>query len=246
METNQPVQPVEQRTSTPTKKPLIRKSFIVGLYMFFSLVAIAILSLQIQEYKKQIVQLKSLPSPTPSYVYTNIPSPTPAPSQQPFATNRQTIDLQVQKYLDSTEEKEVYKISFDKLTTDSQYSISQDPLPKLVISGSTYQLTIQIPKEGFNQPISPVPVTHTIQTLHLGEITRVQRFVDPDSYAYTNDYSTKCSQREPTPPACSSDQVYFYPKSHPNQQVGAYITCFSANNYETCDKLVSGIDIDLK
>lgn len=246
MDTNQPVLPVEQPTSIPTKKPLIRKSFIIGLYMIFSLMAIAVLSLQIQEYKKQIIHLKSLPSPTPNYVYTNIPSPTPSPSQHPFTTNRQTIDLQVQKYLDSPEEKEIYEISFDKLTSESQYSITQDSFPKLTISDSTYQLTVQIPKEGFNQPISPVPATHTIRTLHLGEVTRVQRFVDPNSYAYTNDYSTKCSQHQPTPPACSSDQVYFYPKSHPSQQVGAYITCFSANNYETCDKLVSGIDIDLK
>lgn len=246
MEPNQPVQPVEQPTSSPTKKPLIRNSFIIGLYMFFSLVSIAILSLQNQEYKKQIVQLKSLPSSTPNYVYTNIPSPTPSPSKQPLTSSRQTIDLQVQKYLDSPEEKETYLISFDKVTSESEYSITQDSFSKLTIGDSTYQLTVQIPKEGFNQPISPVPATHPIHTLHLGEVTRIQRFVDPDSYAYTNDYSTNCSQHQPTPPACSSDQVYFHPKSHPSQQVGAHITCFSSNNYETCDKLVSGIDIDLK
>jgi preprotein translocase subunit SecG len=228
-----------------SKKPLIRISFILGVLLFISVLGLLYFYSQAQSYKQQLLRITEMPTPTPRYIYVDKPTPIVLKENR-IIKARQTVQLLIPKFLDSPQDKETYIISFEKISSDSTYTITNDMFPKLMISDETYELSIQIPKEGFNQPFDTVPQTTSINTDQFNKVTRITNKELVDSYSYTTDYSTNCTQHQPLPKACSSKQVYFYPKSYPNQQVGAFITCVSSKNIEACDKLVETVSIDIK
>ncbi|KKU90277.1 MAG: hypothetical protein UY21_C0025G0012 [Microgenomates group bacterium GW2011_GWA1_48_10] len=231
------------------------KSFLLFLVLLF-LTATSYFYLQTQSLKKQVARLNSLPSPSPTYIYTTAPSPTPTPISHTINTSRQSVDLVMPKYLDTPQEKETYRISFDKVGTTPKYHMTSDMFPKLVIEGDKYQFTLQIPKEGQSNTFVKIPVTSEIESNQFSKVTRitnplsymetnnVQYEGNKSYYTYTTDYSTNCTQWTPIPPACSSLQVYYNDQLALANQVGVYASCVSYDQSpSSCDKIISTLNI---
>ncbi len=214
--------------------------------------------IQNQSFKKEIIRIRAIPSPNPTYIYTTAPSSTPTPISYAVNNNRQTVNLIVPKYLDSQQEKETYKISFDKVGTNTKYYTSTDIFPKLIVEGNNYQFTLQISKEGQSNTFTKIPNTSKVTTNQFNNVTRIinplnymetsNMFYEKNKsyYTYTTDYSTNCTQWSQNPPACSSLQIYYNDQLASTQQVGIYASCISSDQSSSnCDKIISTLGIEI-
>ncbi|HEY4504479.1 hypothetical protein A3A64_04855 [Candidatus Gottesmanbacteria bacterium RIFCSPLOWO2_01_FULL_48_11] len=232
------------------KKPLVRTTFVLCVLLFISLLGFSYFYLQAQSLKRQLDRIAAMPTPQPNYTYIEKPTPTML-VQNEINSSRQTVNLSVPKYLDSPQEKETYTISFDKVSSNTVYSITSDSFPKLIISDGTYEFSIQIPKEGQSNTFDKIPITELIRTNQFGNVTRIFNPSSLDEsnlirYFYVTDYSTNCTQWQPKPAACSSLQIYWNDKSQQNKQIGAYISCKSDASQALCDKLIATLGIGLE
>lgn len=251
---------LEPKTDNLSKTVLSRfpsKQFLLFLIILF-LCASVYFYLQTLSLKKEIVRINSLPTPNPIYVYTTKPSPTSIPVVSLINASRQTLNLLVPKYLDSPQDKETYKISFDKVGTNPKYYITNDLFPKLVVEGDTYQFTLQITKEGQSNIFTKIPVTSEVTTNQFNKVTRLTNplsYMETSNtgyekgklyYTYTTDYSTNCAQWSPSPPACSSLQLYYNDQLAIANQVGIYASCTSSDQSSlNCDKIISTLDVQI-
>lgn len=263
MENNiQPQADVPLETKTPELSKLVPNRFPSKSFLFFLIFLFLGISvyfyLQTLSLRKEIVRINSLPTPNPTYVYTTAPSPTPTPVGSAINTARQIVNLLMPKYLDSPQDKETYKISFDKVGVNPKYYVTKDSFPKLVVEGDTYQFTLQIPKEGQSNIFTKIPVTSEVSTNQFNKATRLTNplsYMETTNtgyeegksyYTYTTDYSTNCTQWSPTPPACSSLQLYYDDQLAIAKQVGIYASCISSDQSSlNCDKIISTLGIQI-
>lgn len=252
-----PIAPNATELPEPKLSKFPSKSFLLFLILLL-LATTGYFYLQTQSLKKQVAHINSLPSPSPTYIYTTAPSPTSIPISYAINTNRQTADLLVPKYLDTPQEKETYKVSFDKVGINPKYYVSSDMFPKLVVEGDKYQFTLQIPKEGQSNTFTKIPTTSEVTTSQFNRITRITNplnYMETSNtlyeknksyYTYTTDYSTNCTQWSPIPPACSSLQIYYNDQLAFAKQVGIYASCISSDQSSSdCDKIISTLGIEI-
>jgi|GEM_PF-5549167 len=259
MENNPDIITTPTVTQAQKFKPPISHNFLFILYSILSTSGIIYLYSQNQSLNKQLVYIKNTPSLSPSYIYTDSPSPTPSPISYPIITSRQQVEFKTAKQLDDPLLHETYLISFDKVTPSSAYKITNDQLATLIIFDDSYEFSLQIPLEGFSNSFKTIPPTDTINTQHLGKLTRVTNpyhysAINPISpsgnkteYHYTTDFDTNCSQWSPVPAACSFLQVTSNNNVNPNNKINSSLICKTTEATPTlCDKLISTLEIKLK
>ena len=259
------IQPQEIESVTPnivespkfksTKFP--SKQFLLFLILILFGSTLYFLS-QTSSLKKQMARINSLPSPSPTYIYTAAPSPTSTPTSYVISVSRQTTNLLIPKYLDTPLEKETYKISFNKVGANPKYYFTTDLFPKLVIEGDKYQFTLQIPKEGQVGDFTKIPPTSEVLTNQFNSITRItnpfnytqtgvsEYEKDKLYYVYTSYYSTNCNQFTPVPPACSSFQISYGGQPDSSKEISFYASCTSSDQSSSnCDEIISTLGIEL-
>lgn len=183
-----------------------------------------------------------------------LPTPTPTPISYPISSNRYAVEISTPKSIAPGPEKEIYKITFDKVTPTSTYSITNDTFPSLIISDSTYKFFLSFPKEGTPTRFNKVPPIKKISTSQFGEVFQITNpfnfadsFYKPEDnqthYAYTTDYNENCTQFTSIPPACSFLQISYYDQSELKYYLNIVCTV-SDQSSSKCDNLISNLEVE--
>lgn len=238
----------------------IKFNIILGIVICFLLISdLTRLQRQLLKQSKDLsVTQSSLPSPT-TQVLSPSPIPTATPISHPLTSSRHQVEFKTAKQLDDPQLQETYLISFDKVTPNSAYKISNDHFATLAISDDNYEFSLQIPKEGFSNPFKTIPPTAMINTQYLGTLTRITNpyyysAINPvtpsknqTEYYYSSDFGTNCSQWSPIPAACSFLQVASNNRINPENKIYSTLICKTENSTSNlCDQLISTLEIELK
>ena len=173
----------------------------------------------------------STPGTTSTPITTSIPSP--APVIQPFAGSRQNILITIPKYLDISDEKETYEVSFDEVSANSGFYLTNKTFPSLVILDENYKFSVVLTKEVVGDLEESKKVFTQVNTNQFGTLKKVIRDSDADNgvtYGYfTDNYA-----------------VNLFPQNQDSSSY-AYMTChILGEDLGECDKLISTLSIKLK
>lgn len=203
------------------------KKTSVRLIILVSVLFVLVLGL-IRNYYQQkrlnllnFSSLNSYPSPTLSQKLTS----TPTPIIRQFTSGRQNILVTIPKYADTSNEKETYEISFDKVSAKSGYYLTSEIFPKLVILDKNYEFSIELTKEAVGNLEEAKMAFTEVSTNQFGKLKKI---VLDNKYKYFTDYYA----------------VNLFPQG---QSSFAYMTCkIIGEDRGECDKIISTLSIKLK
>ena len=94
-------------------------------------------------------KFKLTKSPASISTRSNAPTSVPTPIISNFSANRESILITIPKYLDhqNSDEKETYEISFDKVSANSGYYLTNNIFLVLVILDKNYKFSVELTKE---------------------------------------------------------------------------------------------------
>lgn len=151
---------------------------------------------------------------------------TPTPTLRHFTNNPQNISITIPKYLDITDERETYEINFAKASPDSQFYLTTDIFPRLVILDQNYEFSFALTKEVVGDITASAQAFTKINTNQFGTLKKIQLGND---YKYVTDYYA----------------VNLFPKQKTTSSY-ALITCrITGTDQGECDQLISTLSVKL-
>lgn len=204
------------------------KNLSLRLITLLSVLFVLILSfIKISFPQKKPISLAPISLPTSTPKPTLFSTPTPTPVVRHFTSSRQNILITIPKYLDITNETETYEISFDKVSPSSEYYLTSETFPRLVIFDKNYEFSVAITKEIAGDPDKLNKAFTEINTNQFGILKKT---VFDEGYLYFTDYYA----------------VNLFPKKQTFPSF-AFMTCrVIGKDQSECDQLISTLSIKLK
>ena len=205
----------------------------ISLNIYYSTIITSLKTSLLKSQKNDELAITALALPTVTPVVKNS-----------IDSNFQTTIIETPKYLDDPTEKETYEVTFEKVSSESVFTVTQEKFQHLVISDPVYEFSVYFPKEGSGQVFQETPLTQKISTDQFGTLHKVFKSAGT-VLSYTSDYSEDCSQHSPQPAACSSMLIEFpNPLSEFNKTyVSASCKADTSKAIEFCDKIISSLKV---
>lgn len=180
-------------------------------------------------------KFKLTKSPASISTRSNAPTSVPTPIISNFSANRESILITIPKYLDhqNSDEKETYEISFDKVSANSGYYLTNNIFLVLVILDKNYKFSVELTKETApNLDELENPFTK-VKTNQFGTLKKYVKNTEAGSritFKYISDFAA----------------VNLFPQNL-SRNYYAFMTCnIIGEDRGECDKIISTLSIELK